>query len=246
MDLKVLIISVISILIVAACDDGNNSELGSLTPELRAFLEEKFMDADTSGDGALNNAEIQAEIQKDFDDQDTNEDGVLTELDHVGPEYLGEPVTNDERLELVFDSNQDGVVTFQEYSSRINETIDSDMDSDRDGELTFDEIVNFYRALKFRSPPCNTITKTLDEDSDSFLSCVLDKTKNISHLEVNGDINSGTYKASVVVTLAGGSYSRTGTTLKIDVSTKAFFISCQAIVNKINDLFPGIQNECRN
>lgn len=48
------------------------------------------------------------------------------------------------RGELVFDSNGNEVVTFEEFSDGTNQTFVELMDVDENGELTLEEVVDFW------------------------------------------------------------------------------------------------------
>ena len=111
----VLLFGFISLGAIGGCNnDGASSD--PIDQELLALIVEDFTLAYLYYDGVLSDDEIQGKIEREFDVEDRDKDGVLTALDHKGPEYLGNTVTAINRGELVFDSNGNEVVTFEEYS----------------------------------------------------------------------------------------------------------------------------------
>jgi len=139
----VLLLGFISLGAIGGCNnDGASSD--AFSQELLALIVEDFTLADFNDDGVLSDDEIQGSIERRFDVEDRDKDGVLTALDHKGPEYLGNTVTAINRGELVFDSNGDEVVTFEEYSDGTNQTFVVLMDVDENGELTLVEVLDFW------------------------------------------------------------------------------------------------------
>jgi len=139
----VLLFGFISLGAIGGCNnDGASSD--PFSQELLALIVEDFTLADFNDDGVLSDDEIQGKIEREFDVEDRDKDGVLTALDHKGPEYLGNTVTAINRGEIVFDSNGDEVVTFEEYSDGTNQTFVELMDVDENGELTLEEVLDFW------------------------------------------------------------------------------------------------------
>ncbi|MGI9534228.1 MAG: hypothetical protein ACR2NW_04705 [Thermodesulfobacteriota bacterium] len=140
----------------SACDnDSNENNEGSSTEESQTFanqkaIEENFKAADLNGDGVIDEEEIEAELLKDFLDMDVDNDGEITENDHDhinDPEYQGIPVTAEERAELVYDLNDDEVVTFDEYNESTRTMIIEKMDINDNGEITLQEAFLFVLDL---------------------------------------------------------------------------------------------------
>jgi Ca2+-binding EF-hand superfamily protein len=140
MNLKTIAAVLLLIVGVTACDDNNNSRQ-ALTDE--QIIEHGFMEADLNGDGVIDPGETAARIKNDFDRMDQNNDGVITADDHFGPEYMGEPVTKEERSELDCDANDDETLTQTEYMNCIKETVINIMDADHNGSITLDEVKAF-------------------------------------------------------------------------------------------------------
>ncbi len=121
---------------VVGCEDNGDNESND---ECQLVVEENFNSADTNGDSIISEEEIEAEIIKDFSDLDADDDGELTENDYS----VDTPITSDERAELLYDLNEDGIVTLGEYMEFVDEKIVGPMDSDSDGEITLEEALNF-------------------------------------------------------------------------------------------------------
>lgn len=138
-----------------------------IPPDFDAFLEEEFDKADENGDGVLNDNEIRAEILNDFNTQDLDfnttiprlhnslimlhenldshfGDGEITHEDHVGDEYFGKPATNDQRAELIHDSDDNGIVSLEEFSNSVNLNVVDVIDLNNNGEITLEEVKNFH------------------------------------------------------------------------------------------------------
>lgn len=127
---------------VAACDNDSDTSFS----EQEQLVRDNFDAADTNGDGVLDENEIEAEILNDFSDMDVDGDGEITENDHDhinDPKYQGIPVTAEERSELMYDMNDDEIVTQSEYVESIKELIVNPIDADDNGEITLDEALNF-------------------------------------------------------------------------------------------------------
>ena len=123
------------IICVLSCDESSNNS--SQPPQtVDEIIEQGFMEADLDGDGVINLEEVEIQVQNDFDRKDQDSDGEITEKDHIGPEYLGDPVKKEERNELKCDANDDEIVTLAEYKVCINETVIDIMDADQDGLIT--------------------------------------------------------------------------------------------------------------
>lgn len=140
MNLKTIAAVLLLIIVAAACDDNNNSRQ-DLTDE--QIIEQSFMEADLDGDGVIDPGETAAQIQSDFDRMDQTGDGMITADDHFGPEYMGEPVTKEQRAELDCDANDDETLTQTEYMDCINETVIDVMDADQNGSITLEEVKAF-------------------------------------------------------------------------------------------------------
>jgi len=141
---KHILILLTFLLAFSACSDDDGASSDPIDQELLALIVEDFMLTDFNDDGVLSDDEIQGKIEREFDVEDRDKDGVLTALDHKGPEYLGNTVTAINRGELVFDSNGNEVVTFEEYSDGTNQTFVVLMDVDENGELTLVEVLDFW------------------------------------------------------------------------------------------------------
>ena len=126
-----------------ACDNNGGSSEG-FSREVRELLEDDFMLTDLNDDGVLDAREIQAKIEAEFDIEDRDKDGVLTAQDHMGLEYLGNIVTAVNRGEIIYDSNGDEVITFEEYSDGVIEIFIEPMDVDENGEVTLGEVLDFF------------------------------------------------------------------------------------------------------
>lgn len=74
---------------------------------------------------------------------DQNNDGVITADNHFEPEYMGEPVTKEERAELTCDANDDKTLKQTEYTDCINETVIDIMEADHNGSITLEEVKAF-------------------------------------------------------------------------------------------------------
>lgn len=140
MNLKTTAAVLLLIIGLAACDDDSNVQ-EPLTDE--QIVDQGFREADLNGDGVIDPDEIAAQIQSDYDRMDQNNDGVVTADDHFGPEYMGEPVTKEQRAELRCDANDDETLTQTEYADCTNETVIDVMDPDRNGSITLDEVKAF-------------------------------------------------------------------------------------------------------
>ena len=141
---KHILILLTFLLAFSACSDDDGASSDPIDQELLALIVEDFTLADFNDDGVLSDDEIQGKIEREFDVEDRDKDGVLTASDHKGPEYLGNTVTAINRGELVFDSNGDEVVSFEEYSDGTNQTFVELMDVDENGELTQVEVLDFW------------------------------------------------------------------------------------------------------
>jgi EF hand len=151
--MKIDHIVLIGILFLAfsACDEGNKQSMLSMS--LSQLWEDDFNEADLNGDGILDAAEILAKIARNFANEDTDHDGMLTAFDHVGPEYQSggaadfpnaPPIADEARGEIEFDSDGDGIITFEEYSAFHNEKFVDPMDSDNDGKIKLRDVFRFY------------------------------------------------------------------------------------------------------
>ena len=125
------------------CDSNGGSSDG-FSQEVRELLGDDFMLSDLNDDGVLDALETQVKIEGEFDVEDRDKDGVLTASDHMGLEYLGNTVTAENRGEIVFDTDGDEVITFEEYSDGINEMFIEPMDVDENGEVTLGEVLDFF------------------------------------------------------------------------------------------------------
>jgi Ca2+-binding EF-hand superfamily protein len=136
------VLFILLIFSVSACDDNNNND-SQQTRTDDEIIEQGFMEADFDGDGVINPDETASQILRDFGRMDQNNDGVITADDHFGPEYMGEPVTKDERAELTCDANDDETLTHTEYTNCITETVIDIMDADHNGSITLEEVKAF-------------------------------------------------------------------------------------------------------
>ncbi len=139
-------------------------------PDFEVFLEEEFNKADENLDGVLNDNEIKAKILNDFNTQDLDfnttiprlhnslimlhenldshfGDGEITHEDHVGDEYFGKQANEDQRAELIHDSDDNGNVSFEEFSNSVNINVIDALDSDDNGEITLEEVKNFHTHM---------------------------------------------------------------------------------------------------
>ena len=128
---------------LSACDSNNNS---GESQTLREFLEQDFRQNDQDGDGVINLDDALLSVQDDFNDMDQDSDGVITAEDHVGQEYLGDPVTKEERAELVCDANDDETLTQAEYTDCTRTNILDVMDTDDNDMFTMEEMMAFHNA----------------------------------------------------------------------------------------------------
>ncbi len=135
-------------LVISACDDNSGSR-----ESFRNTIELQFLESDANMDGFISGTEIDAIINQDFDTMDTNMDGVITEADHVGDEYLTE--LNGEVLEfnasvrgeLIDDTNDDQVLTFEEYSNAVQSKYLEVADADEDGQISLAEAFSYQFVL---------------------------------------------------------------------------------------------------
>lgn len=142
MNLKSFALIMLLIFGAAACDEDNNSSQFQTDDEI---IEQGFREADLDGDGMIDQDEVEMQLQNDFNRMDQDMDGVITDKDHTGPEYMGEPVKKEERSELSCDANDDETLTLEEYTECINETVIDIMDSDNDGFITLEEGKEFKK-----------------------------------------------------------------------------------------------------
>ena len=132
------------ILCFSACDDDNNSN------QIDPILLEFFDSADTDGNGIIDKEELETSILNDFSNLDSNNDGMLMEDDHdheINPEYLGEPIKAEERIELLHDKNEDEIITQEEYMESVNEKFVEPMDINNNDEITLEEYINFIETF---------------------------------------------------------------------------------------------------
>lgn len=101
-----------------------------------------FDEADTNGDGVIDQAEIDAVADADFDTLDYNGDGAVT-IEDIYNDEQGEPggATRNPDLSahLPFDANSDGSITREEYRAYLDAELLAEMDSDGDGQISFEE-----------------------------------------------------------------------------------------------------------
>jgi Ca2+-binding EF-hand superfamily protein len=153
--IKRLLIPII-FLTFSACNEEDKNSMMNM-PQFQLW-EEDFNGADLNGDGILDAGEIQGKIARSFANEDTDHDEVLTAFDHEGPEYQsGElvdflnapPIADEARGEIEFDSDGDGIITFEEYSDFHNEKFIHPIDSDKDGKIELLEVFRFYDPNSF-------------------------------------------------------------------------------------------------